>query len=367
MKKRMLFISLGILMGISIVFYSCSNTNNPVATTGGTGILKINMIDAPASFSKVNIRIDSVQAHISTANDNSGWTTLNNLPSDYDLSLLVNGNSTVIAEDTLPAGKYSQIRLYLGTGDFDNYVILEGQTQHLALTTPSGTQSGIKLNVDATIKAGITYELTVDFDAAKSIVTTGSPTSPKYILKPVIRVVTTATTGIISGVVLPDTVSSEVWAASPTDSISTSTDASGAFKFFGLFPDTYKIYIFPLAPNDTAYNNMIISDVVVTAGSTTDLGTINLSEAGSISGTVSPDTAEATITATLTTDTTKIYSINTDGTSGDFKLYLPPGTYNVVIKPFDTNKYEKEFNDVDVTAGTTTDLNGGAVIDLATQ
>ena len=110
--------------------------------------------------------------------------------------------------------------------------------------------------MDATIQQGITYELTVDFDAAKSIVTTGSPTSPKYILKPVIRVVTTATTGIISGVVLPDTVSADVWAV--------------------LSPDTFKVHIIPLAPNDTAYNDMIIPGVVVTAGSTTDLGTLNL-------------------------------------------------------------------------------------------
>ena len=367
MKKKMLFGSLGILMGISIVFYSCSNTNNPVATTGGSGIMKINMIDASANFDTVNITIDSVQAHISTANDNSGWITLNNFQSKYDLAQLVNGNSAVIAKDSLPAGNYSQIRLYLGTGYMDNYVVLHNQTQQIALTTPSGTQSGIKLNVDANIQAGIIYELTVDFDVAKSIVTTGSPTNPKYILKPVIRVVTTAT-GIISGVVLPDTVSAEVWAASPKDSISTSTDASGAFQIFGLSPDTYKVYIFPLAPNDTAYNNMIIPDVVITAGSTTDLGNINLSEAGSISGTVSPDTASATITATLTTDGTKMYSTNIDETSGGvFKLYLPPGTYDVDITPFDDTKYKKTFTSVDVTAGTTNDLNGGAVIDLTTQ
>jgi len=278
MKNRMLIISLGILMGISIVFYSCSNTNNPVATTGGTGIMKINMIDAPASFDTVNIKIDSVQAHISIANDNSGWITLNNFPSNYDLASLVNGNSKVIAEDTLPAGKYSQIRLYLGTGDIDNYVVLKDQTERLFLTTPSGTQSGIKLNIDATIKAGITYELTVDFDAAKSIVTTGSPTSPKYILKPVIKVVTTATTGIISGVVLPDTVSADVWAVLNGDSTSTSTGASGAFKLFGLSPDTFMVHIIPLAPNDAFFKDTTISKVVVTAGSTTDLGTINLTE-----------------------------------------------------------------------------------------
>jgi len=273
MKKRMLIISLGILMGISIVFYSCSNTNNPVATTGGTGIMKISMIDGPANFTEVNITVDSVQAHISTANDNSGWTTLNNVPSTYNLLTLTNGQSTVIAEDSLPAGKYSQIRIYVGD---TSSVMVNGQKEFL--TTPSGSQSGIKLNVDATIQAGITYELTVDFDAAKSIVTTGSPTSPKYILKPVIKVVTTATTGIISGVVLPDTVSADVWAVLNGDSTSTSTGASGAFKLFGQSQDTFKVHIIPLGPNDAFFKDTTISNVVVTAGSTTDLGTINLTE-----------------------------------------------------------------------------------------
>ena len=267
---KVIIYNLFILLGISVLFFGCSKSENPASPSGGTGVLKISMIDGPAAFTQVDIVIDSVQAHISTADDNSGWYTLNNVPTNYNLLTLVNGVSTVIAEDTLPAGKYSQIRLYVGDG---STVTVDGQEQ--PLTTPSGSQSGVKLNVDATILDGITYELTIDFDAGQSIVTTGAPT-PKYILKPVIRVVTTATTGIISGIVLPDTVSANVWAVLGSDSTSTSTDATGAFKLFNLSPDTYKVHIIPIAPNDTAYSEMTISGVVVTVGSTKDLGTINL-------------------------------------------------------------------------------------------
>ena len=269
---KVMVYKLFILLGISIFFFGCSKSDNPASPTGSTGILKVKMIDSPASFSEVNIVIDSVQAHISTSDTNSGWYSLNNVPSTYNLLTLVNGVSTVIAEDTLPAGRYSQIRLYVGNG---SYVMVNGQKKDL--TTPSGTQSGVKLNVDATVQEGITYELTVDFDAGHSIVTTGSPTNPKYILKPVIRVVTSATTGIISGVVLPDTVSAQVWAVLGSDSTSTSTDASGAFKLFNLSPDTYKVHIFPFAPNDTAFVDTTISGVEVTVGKTKDIGTITLS------------------------------------------------------------------------------------------
>ena len=351
MKMRMLFIGLGILMGISVVFYSCSNTNNPVATTGGSGIMKINMIDAPANFTTVNIKIDSVQAHISTADNNSGWTTLNNLPTNYDLSLLVNGNSAVIAEDTLPAGNYSQIRLYLDTTFMANYVILEGQTQPLSLTTPSGTQSGIKLNVDATIQAGITYELTIDFNVAQSIVTTGSPTSPKYILKPVLNIVTTAKTGIISGTINPADAAATITATLTTDNTkvySTSTDNNGDFKLIGLPPGTYDVEI-----SAAGYNDETFDGKVVTAGSTTALGTIDLTTQG-ISGTVSPIDVIATITATLTTDNTKIYTVNTNGSDGLFNLYLPPGTYDVVISA--TGYNDETFDGEVISTGSTTDL-----------
>jgi Domain of unknown function (DUF4382) len=265
-----------VLMGISFGFWGCSNANNPVTnnsstTSGNTGILKIMMIDSPANYSQVNIVVDSVQAHISTSDSTGGWYTLNNVPATYDLLTLVNGANAVIGQDTLPAGNYSQIRLYIGSG---SNVVLDGQNSPVALTTPSGSQSGVKLNVDATIQAGFTYNLTIDFDAARSIVKTGSPTNPKYILKPVIKTAATATSGNISGIVSPDTVTASVWAIIGTDSSSTSTDTTGGFKLFYLTPGTYDVVI---APIDTAdYRDTTITNVSVTALTTTDLGTIIL-------------------------------------------------------------------------------------------
>jgi hypothetical protein len=59
------------------------------------------MIDSPADYSEVNIVIDSVQAHISTSDSTSGWFTLNNKPTTYNLLELVNGVNAVIG-DLLP-------------------------------------------------------------------------------------------------------------------------------------------------------------------------------------------------------------------------------------------------------------------------
>ena len=175
----------------------------------------------------------------------------------------------MIGESNLQAGNYTQLRLYVGSG---SNLVMNGQTY--SLTTPSGSQSGIKLNLDATIQPGIAYLLTLDFDANRSIVAAGSPFSPKFILKPVIRVVATATTGIIAGTVSPASESANVWAFTGTDTVSTSTDISGGFKVQYLTPGYYTVYI---APQDTSYNDTTITNVAVTASNTTSLGTVVLS------------------------------------------------------------------------------------------
>lgn len=268
--KKLALIFLSLIFGI-VIYYGCAQKNNPVSASSSTatsGILKVRLIDSPANYSEVNIVVDSVQAHISTSDSTNGWYTLNNTPSTYDLLKLVNGVNAVIGEDTLPAGNYSQIRLYIGNG---SSIVANSQT--IALKIPSGRQSGVKLNVNATVKPGITYILTLDFDASRSIVQAGK--SGKYLLKPVIRVVTTATTGIISGSVSPDSVSAEVWAITGTDSVSTSTDTSGGFQLQYLAPVTYSVYI---APKDTVYKDTTITNVIVTASNTTNLGTIVLTK-----------------------------------------------------------------------------------------
>ena len=254
----------------AMMFFGCSKNNNPTSPTGTTGMLKVMMIDSPANYSEVNIVIDSVQAHITNSDSTSGWSTLNNKPATYDLLKLVNGANAVIGEANLQAGNYSQIRLFLGSG---SNLVMNGQTYNL--TTPSGMQSGIKLNVDATIQPGIAYLLTLDFDANRSIVQAGSLLSLRFNLKPVIRVVATATTGIISGIVSPDSVSANVWAITGTDSVSTSTDASGGFKLQYITPKTYSVYI---APKDTAYKDTTIANVNVTASNTTNIGTVILNK-----------------------------------------------------------------------------------------
>ena len=87
------------------------------------------------------------------------------------------------------------MRLYTGVG---SNVLLDGLTHPLEI--PSGSRSGLKLNIQVTITGGVKYVLALDFDASHSIVVTGNG---RYMLKPVIKTVATAISGGLTGVVAP--------------------------------------------------------------------------------------------------------------------------------------------------------------------
>lgn len=265
MRKISIIIALAFL---AVLVTGCSKSSSPTSAAG-SGTFQVNMIDSPGSFDAVNIVVDSVQAHIATSDSTSGWVTLNSTPASYNLLQLTNGVNAVIGKATVPAGRYSQVRLFIGSG---SNVVVAGTSY--PLTIPSGTQSGLKLNVDATIQSNITYLLTLDFNASQSIVVTGNPLGGNFLLKPVIHVITTASNGAISGTVLPDSARPTVTAFSSSDTVSTIADTTGNFTIGYLSSGTYSLQI---VPADTAFNDTTITNISVTDGQTTKVGTITLS------------------------------------------------------------------------------------------
>lgn len=147
----------------------------------GSSNMTVKMTDAPGDFENVFIDIQEVQVHYSDDSNPNGWVTLNTNAGVYDLLTLQNGISTVLAPGTgIPSGKISQIRLILNS---QNSVVIDGIS--FPLKVNSATQSGLKINVDAFLEPGSDYEVLVDFDAGKSIVTEGNGT---FTLKPTIKV-----------------------------------------------------------------------------------------------------------------------------------------------------------------------------------
>lgn len=161
---------------------------------GGTGQIKISLTDAPtdlAHVSQVNINVDEIRVHseaVSTkpeagpdadkdGTDGAGWVVLCKVPQTFDLMQLTNGRFAPMCPTTLPdggvgsqelkvaAGRISQLRLHLTSAE----VVFNDGTPTAPLTVPSGSTSGLKIDIHRDVPAGGVLDLKLDFDAASSI------------------------------------------------------------------------------------------------------------------------------------------------------------------------------------------------------
>jgi hypothetical protein len=262
---RVIFISLIIVAGGSFIFLSCRKSTS--ISSSGSGHLQVMLTDGPASYDAVYIDVQRVEVNVSSdSGTSSGWQTVNVLrPGVYDLLKFSNGIDTLLAAADLPAGTLSQMRLVLGDS---NSVVVGGQSY--PLKTPSAQQSGLKFNIHATLTAGIVYRLWIDFDANRSIVTTGNG---GYILKPVIRTFSQAIGGSIKGYVLPAAAKPQVWATMGTDTLMALPDSVTGYYFLGgVSPGTWNLLFHA---QDTTYKDTTFA-VGVSTGVVTNTDTVTL-------------------------------------------------------------------------------------------
>jgi hypothetical protein len=259
MIKKILFVAL-----VSALFagvFGCDSDSDKNAR------LEVWLTDAPGDYKEVNVEVIGVEVHTEGGEQNSGWKNLDVEGGVINLLDLTNGIDTLLGAIEIPAGKISQVRLKLGD---DNTIKVGGET--FELNTPSGQQSGLKLQVHTELKEGITYKILLDFDVARSVVTTGSGA---YSLKPVIRTITEAQDGAIRGAVDPVASTPAVYAIAGTDTVGTTfTDDSGKFLIRGLAAGTYKVVFVP----NSDYSVTTKENVAVTLGNVTDLGVVNVND-----------------------------------------------------------------------------------------
>lgn len=233
-----------------------------------TSHLIIKLTDSPGDYDQVNIDLRSVEVSSDT-NNNGGWQSLHTNEGIYNLLTLTNGVEEVIANGLYPSGKISQIRLLLGN---QNSVLVNGLLEPLNI--PSGTQTGIKINLNTQLEEGITYAILLDFDAAKSVIKNGS--SGKYTLKPVIKAVTEAQDGAIKGIVTPGNLNVAIYAVVDSDTIGTSYASSGKSEYFigGLKEGIYTIVFDP--GESSGYQSTSVSNIGVALGKITRIDSVKL-------------------------------------------------------------------------------------------
>jgi hypothetical protein len=169
----------------------------------------------------------------------------------------------------LPAGKVSQLRLILG---HNNNIVVNGVVEPLPLEVPSGSESGLKFNIHADLIAGIEYKMWIDFDMLRSSVDNGAG---NYILKPVIRTFTEATSGAIKGIVLPTDAAATVHATNGADILTAVPDPiTGQFLMRGVPAGTWTVTI----DGNNGYLDQTVNNVQVVLEIVTDIGSITLTQ-----------------------------------------------------------------------------------------
>jgi hypothetical protein len=314
---------------------------------GGTdpiqmGTLAVHMTDAPAcGFDEVNVTVNKVAVHQSaTAPDSdSGWQEITLNPArKINLLDLTNGVLEKLGQTALPAGHYTQVRLILdanaGSGAPANSVVPTGSTAEVALDTPSAAQTGIKLNGSIDVAAGATTDLVLDFDACKSVVTKGNG---RYALKPVISVTAAPTTGAtfggITGYVTPGMTTAVVSAQQNGVVIkSTVPDATtGAFTLAPMPASGTASYVVVISADGRT--TAAVTGVPVVSGSNTPISTTiapiapPVSAMRTVSGLITPISAQGTVRATQTYGTTgpkiEVGFKSADLTTGAYSMSLP--------------------------------------------
>lgn len=262
-KMRTLIVALA---GSLVILGGCSEDDDNPPAGGGTGTVRLYMVDAPAIFDAVNLVVTRVEVHQSGADSASGWVVLKNTASTYNLLTFRNGQAALAGEASVSAGTYSQIRLIIGAG---SNVVVGGVPFTLELD--ASIQNGLVIDHQFTVGAGASYDLTLDFNVAQSIILTLSGT---YRLDPVIRVQPNETAGTISGTMFQVDAHTTIWTNAGSDTVSTTADTTnGSFKLMALPEGSYSVRF---VSSISAYGDTTINGVVVQRRQDRNLGTVTL-------------------------------------------------------------------------------------------
>ncbi|MFD2824959.1 DUF4382 domain-containing protein [Leeuwenhoekiella polynyae] len=269
----------GLLLAGILGLSSCSDDDNNSSSERGTAKMAVRLVDAPGDYNNVFVDVEAVVVKYSDDfiddefDDDDDFILVDGeleLDTDdevYDLLELTGGAYAILADEDIPAGSISQVRLILGD---DNTVVVDGET--FPLQTPSAQQSGLKVQFNQTLEAGVVYTVVLDFNVEESIVEQGDG---GYLLKPVIRASAIEATGMISGSLLPLNVPATITAAGEGIVVSTNVNSDGDFVLNGLPKGVYDLTIDAELVADVI-TSITVEDVAVVDGETTALGSITI-------------------------------------------------------------------------------------------
>ena len=255
------------LAAVGLVAACSGSTERP-----GTGVLVVRLTDAPGE------QIESAEVWISkvyllTSGDSAGGrVAVSDTAAMYDLMDLQGGATALLGTVTIPVGDYDQMRLVVDSAQVTLKAPLtfgDGSSTK-SLKTPSGQQSGIKVNFDAPVhvSAGETI-LVVDFDVSRNFVFTGPPGAPHgVIFTPVLHATAMDIAGSIAGTVGPASSKAQLFAIVGTDTVASALadTTTGAYVLRYLDP---RVSPFTVAATATGFTTQTKTVPLRTAQDTT--------------------------------------------------------------------------------------------------
>ena len=324
--------------------------------SSGTGTLQMSLTDAPAcGYDNVFVTVSKVSVHqSSTAGDNDpGWVDIplsGQAQQRIDLLDFQNGTLLPLGAAPLAAGKYTQMRLLLSGASGANAVVPTGGSE-TPLKTPSGQQTGLKMNVNIDVGADQLADFVIDFNACKSVVKAGA--SGNYLLKPVLAVTPVFISGVRGAVdasIASGTTRVALEDSTGTVIKSTTPDTTTDKFLLPVAPGTYNLVV-----TSKDHATAVVTGVVVTADTVTTVDKIAppsslagnplASTEGTIGGAVTittnpPTTSiDATLRAlqTLTLNgapTIEVADTQADASLGTYSMTLP--SVAPVVAPYTT-------------------------------
>jgi hypothetical protein len=199
------------------------------------------MTDGPGDYEGLDIKIVSVDAYL----DGKGWVNLDAQQKSVDVLSLTNGaEMSIAAKNNAEIGAYTKLKVTIDAdaqlqlnafamADADPATIISANQVKLGW---DGTRE-IEIAIDEQVTTAVGAEVLIDFDVANSI----KFVAGKYIIKPIIREIKDARTGVQGRV--EGTADAAITVTNGSATFTTYIDAQGRFMLRGINPGTYKVII----------------------------------------------------------------------------------------------------------------------------
>ncbi|HMB93219.1 MAG TPA: DUF4382 domain-containing protein [Rhodothermales bacterium] len=176
MKRLTYILSLSLCLLLTLTVLAGCDSNEVDADNESH--VQILLTDAPADFVEANVLIERVEL----IGEDDRVILLADEPQPFDLLTLQDGITATLVDEDIPNGTYTQIRVIV---DEEAFVLFDDGTTE-TLKIPSGSQTGIKMNLPVLDIDDDLIIVTIDFDVTESFVKRGN-SGKGYIFKPVIK------------------------------------------------------------------------------------------------------------------------------------------------------------------------------------